>query len=196
MPDRRKNTYRLAQSQIGHPHDRFSQLLSSASCRPSGLAILTYILIRQDSISSPQVSLSACKAQSKRIVPVGSGQRPFTHLWFRYSRTSRPTQAPALTSALDSTSTQSSARESGYFKISGFLSDAPYLSKREDCPLPFQVRGSQPAGYNSIDAVRPLPPALPALLDDPSYPYSEFYFLQVRKADLPSFSEREDFPLC
>ena len=141
MPDRRKNTYRLAQSQIGHPHDRFSQLLSSASCRPSGLAILTYILIRQDSISSPQVSLSACKAQSKRIVPVGSGQRPFTHLWFRYSRTSRPTQAPALTSALDSTSTQSSARESGYFKISGFLSDAPYLSKREDCPLPFWYVG-------------------------------------------------------
>ncbi|KAK8491902.1 hypothetical protein V6N11_014026 [Hibiscus sabdariffa] len=35
--------YRLAQSQIGHPHEIFSQLLSSASCRPSGLAILTYL---------------------------------------------------------------------------------------------------------------------------------------------------------
>ncbi|KAK8595720.1 hypothetical protein V6N12_064231 [Hibiscus sabdariffa] len=35
--------YLLAQSQIGHPHEIFSQLLSSASCRPSGLAILTYL---------------------------------------------------------------------------------------------------------------------------------------------------------
>ncbi|KAK9180730.1 hypothetical protein WN944_023865 [Citrus x changshan-huyou] len=29
-----------------------------------------------------------------------------------------------------------------------------------------RVRGGSPAGYNSIDAVRPLPPALPALLDE------------------------------
>ncbi|KAL0293696.1 UNVERIFIED_CONTAM: putative mitochondrial protein [Sesamum calycinum] len=42
-PEKEKNTYRLAQSQIGHPHEIFSQLLSSASCRPSGLAILTYL---------------------------------------------------------------------------------------------------------------------------------------------------------
>ncbi|GER46178.1 NAD(P)-binding Rossmann-fold superfamily protein [Striga asiatica] len=77
--------------------------------------------------------------------------------------------------------------------ISGFHREIRAVaSKGSVCPLPSWVEvpcllldrwssnDEKPAGYNSIDAVRPLPPALPALLDDPSYPYSSFYLLQVR----------------